>query len=555
LAKTLAATALREFWGPEPLALGLWCKPDAGTPFAPEPFADAHEIELAARAVDAEIEKALGALAPALSALHGLERPREYWHRLIGPWLMRAAHLSHDHWARLDAAFAAHGDLKAFVLDAADAVVVADTAHFLKLSLSDGYNQQVFGELMRDRGFPARRFAAKPDFSVPPPPVRTSRLLDRAVRAAAPSLIVTELLPDRKDQYALYAASAGRAAPFVAPLPPLPREIRRADRQALRKTIGGALGMIVENAFPAVYLEGFAAARAAVLKGWRKRPKAMASSTGWLFNEALKIAGAEFALEGTRLVGCQHGGSYGFHKELPTERLERSLVDRFVTWGWEGKDAVAAAPPRLRRYAKAGRARGAKAGRLLYVGNNLPLYPYQLSNLPFGRELEKYQGDQERFIEALTGEARKALVARPYPLKFGLDPEARLRARYPDLAFEKGVPMSESFARARLVVMDCLTTSFLEAMAFDVPTILFSAPRWSAHRPEAAAEAEALRFAGILHDTPEAAAAQANAVYADPAAWWDTPACKKARDLWRSKQARCAGGALWTRDWLKLLAA
>jgi len=68
----------------------------------------------------------------------------------------------------------------------------------------------------------------------------------------------------------------------------------------------------------------------------------------------------------------------------------------------------------------------------------------------------------------------------------------------------------------------------VEALAMDVPTVLFWSPRWNRVRAEAEPYYVALRSVGILHNTPEAAAAAIESI-GNVEEWWDDSQRQSAR--------------------------
>ena len=77
---------------------------------------------------------------------------------------------------------------------------------------------------------------------------------------------------------------------------------------------------------------------------------------------------------------------------------------------------------------------------------------------------------------------------------------------------------------ARLMVYTYNSTGFLEAFVSNVPCIMFWDPVMSRVRPEAVNDFDALKRVGILHDTPQSAAAHVDAVWKDVPAWWNSSA-------------------------------
>jgi putative transferase (TIGR04331 family) len=113
----------------------------------------------------------------------------------------------------------------------------------------------------------------------------------------------------------------------------------------------------------------------------------------------------------------------------------------------------------------------------------------------------------------------------------------RISEKFSDIRWDAHQPVYQSLKSCRMVVIDHPSTTFLETLVADVPTILF----WNQFRWEMRDEAEpyfdCLRNAGILWDSPEAAASQVAAVFDEPRSWWDSEAVQEARKCFVDRYA------------------
>ena len=87
----------------------------------------------------------------------------------------------------------------------------------------------------------------------------------------------------------------------------------------------------------------------------------------------------------------------------------------------------------------------------------------------------------------------------------------------------------------RLLVLDHAGTTLAQALAANIPLLLYWDPATASFTPEAEALLGKLREAGILHDSPESAAAKAAEIWDDVPGWWASvrTACKP----WTSQHA------------------
>lgn len=556
----LATTALKEFWdvSDEVLLLGPWCVRFEDPAWLagvrhrrlPNVWDDRARLERCALYAQDVQPELLDALTAYLNEVHGTGLSRRYWRILLGGWLLYYTHQLLDRYTQVREALAAFPDAVSLVLDPEDYRAPRDTAEFLPLYHTDHYNLQLYSQVLRFLGkdFPRRRHEP-PSFPPRAPRGRLRGWADGALAAGSqwavgalgPDVVTDELYPTgQRLLWRLVAENRGRALPLLRKLP----EGLRADAVLDARRLGLArlpardefcrlLVSTLPSALPALALEGFARAREASPARRGRAPAAVFSSVGVFYNDYFKLAAAEWVERGAELWGLQHGGQYGTAKYSLAEWHERALCDRFHTWGWssaENDPKLRDLPvPKLSEAARRPRRAGPEGRDILVltlenVRNAHHLFPH-----PLGWQWEDHFGDLERFLAALEGEAA-AVALRPYPHDYGWNHRARLTARFPGLRFDAGSrPLLERARTARLVATDYPGTPFFELLACGVPSVHFwNESHWEM-RAEAAPYFAALRAAGITHGSPEAAARQARAVYADPAAWWDSPAVAKAR--------------------------
>jgi len=97
-----------------------------------------------------------------------------------------------------------------------------------------------------------------------------------------------------------------------------------------------------------------------------------------------------------------------------------------------------------------------------------------------------------------------------------------------------------------VVVIDHLSTTFLEALTINVPTILFWDHTVNVLRLEAEPYFDFLKQAGILFKTPQEAAKKVNEISEDPLKWWLSKETQELKDKF------CQHFALTSKDWVNV---
>jgi putative transferase (TIGR04331 family) len=105
--------------------------------------------------------------------------------------------------------------------------------------------------------------------------------------------------------------------------------------------------------------------------------------------------------------------------------------------------------------------------------------------------------------------------------------------------------------RSRMIVFDHPGTTFLEAMAANVPSIMFLDPKHWDFRPEAQPYLDLLRRAGILYNTPQSAAQQVAGIYDQVDSWWFSETVQEARQRFANHFALNAPD--WNRQWVEAI--
>jgi putative transferase (TIGR04331 family) len=91
------------------------------------------------------------------------------------------------------------------------------------------------------------------------------------------------------------------------------------------------------------------------------------------------------------------------------------------------------------------------------------------------------------------------------------------------------------------------STTYLESFTADFPTIIFWNPKHWELRDTAKPYFDDLQRVGILHYTPESAAAKVNEIYYDPVEWWQKPEIQEVKNRFCDQFARTRKN--WINEW------
>ena len=300
---------------------------------------------------------------------------------------------------------------------------------------------------------------------------------------------------------------------------------------------------------PKAYVEAYSNLKQRAMAAFPKKPKVIYTTNGFWGNEGFNFWAASNVAQGTSLVGSPHGGSQGAVAWSATEQHEISVCDYYFSWGWEKSDQPKVIP--ISSGQLAGLMPEIKPdpeGMIIWLGTAVTRYSSQLVSVPMGRQMLDYLNFQQRFAQAVSPSVHRLLVRRLFPMNYDWDEELRWKEMDPHLTIYKGnKSMYQQLNESRLCIGTYNSTTHLETLSRNFPTITYYDPKFNELRELAKPYFEDLRQAGILHETPESAAAKVNEVYMDPLSWWNSAEVQDVKKKFCYRFARTNEN--WISEW------
>jgi len=275
---------------------------------------------------------------------------------------------------------------------------------------------------------------------------------------------------------------------------------------------------------------------------------------GWILNDRMAMWAAKLAEQGSMLISIQHGGVYGMLNFTTYEELEKANSDIFISWGWKAINSNVLPAPSVyickRKEMKERANYINQSNFILWVTTDRMRYSVHLSSVSVS--CHEYLSWQEQFLANVKSTILDQIIIR-------LPPTSKLHTflqkRWSSLNIQspngKG-SFFEQLNNAKIVIVDNANTTFLYALAFNIPTILFWDKLAWEMREEAKPYFSALQEVGIYHDSPKSAAEMLNKVFDNPSYWWSNAALQSARQEFCNNYAKISPN--WLRDWVNLLA-
>lgn len=550
-AKTLVLGAMPPEAAPDThLAAGPWCFAgqeqkfphwERQFTFAPEPFEDSSLPPLAAAAAECLCVRSMPAIA-AQMAHHSEHLPATYWQTLLCPWAIDVAKQIVERALRCRAMLRQwrDQDLRVPVLPEDMAFDFFDEHDFtLHGALGMDFNHWLFSTLLAKNWPPAWKKVECAPKAVDKPPLPSKKSMAAKWRELARKLQLSLPFPKLKGMKPAQALvfSLALLHPCRQPDHSLNLETFAKNWPEAVPTLDDALA-IFQKCLPRTLKNLRHPAQIPQSSAPRLRVASVVAYEDSEYRQKL----ARWRAAGNRLAYVQHGGNYGQVKVACDTQLVEYSQDVFFTWGWRthGENRGNFVPlPYTQLAAIADKWHGVESDFLLFVGTEMAAFPYRLDSRPTPLQFLAYRQAKADFFEELGPELQKSSLYRPYfDLPGTFVDAAWLLPQFPNLRRCSG-PLQTHLLGCRLLTIDHHGTTMLEALAADVPMILYWNP---AHWPLATESERLLQIlheAGVWFDNPRAAAQKAREVWTDPVSWWQSAPIREARMEWCKNQALC----------------
>jgi len=582
----LATTADQRFWKKDEkiLFLGEWCRvydqkhiwSKFDYKVLPYHWADTGRFYRDFQYTDALHERYLGLLSKNLNNLHNENYSLRYWRLALNPWLYVFIEVLYDRYlsirAAIDSGKVTNTWIPSLVLRK---YVPKEFSQFQDWQFGEAYNQFLYGYIIRMMGGISYEHKNESiDLSLPLSAQKTQtivrkstdfrgmlkkvskKILEKYARLIPKSLnkivFVSSYLKPR-DLFRLqislgqlpYPCSPLVKAHGVEPDFELRKKITLPAGQNEFETL---LGKLIPLQIPTVNVEEYVDVRQRALSEFPRQPKVIFTVNAYV-NAGFNFWAADNVETGAKLVGTQHGGHYGTNGWSAYESHEMKISDRYYTWGWENSSQPKVVPLASGQLAGTARTIGSNIqGDILWVGSSRPRYSHVMLCATSGPQMLDYIEDQVTFFNSLSKEARRLLLLRLFHTDFNWQVDRRLAESFPDIRQHRGKQsFYELLHQSRLSIGTGQSTTNLETLAADFPTIAFwNFEQWKL-RESARPYFEELCRVGVFHKTPESAAVKVNEVFKNPLLWWNSTEVLDARKKFCNRFARTSKN--WIIEW------
>jgi len=574
----LVTTAIEDFWDTSyPIVfLGEWCKrysrkrswEKVASETMPSYFEENKSGNIYSY-LNNVFERLLVVLHKQMNQIHGVDFSIRYWRIIFGAWLISYVHVIYDRYKNIEHFISLYPDFTSICLDSKCFVIPKDVIHFNCQLKNDDFNLQIYSSILAELDYklPTRELTV----SVPDVSVYFTEKSKWFKNILKNIYKLTSKIFQNKQQvflrnsyfsnwalFKLILKTKGAVWPCIHGYKDLPDyQADYGAREALGKLDFGEnefekmLVTLLPLYMPQSMVEGFSFLRKQAKNDFISEPKAIMSAISWWFDNTFRAWAAESVEKGTMLLGVQHGGNYGIAANLLQSDIELSIVDKFYSWGWEFCDNYAKvipmpAPKLVGKKIKSPRGRKG----VLYVLSSCARYSYQI---PWSVNYwQDYFVNQTLFMSHLSESVANRLRLRPYKEDLGWDLRDRIKDSFPQIKIEDwDVAFSDSLRDCSVYVCDhpLCSTTFIEALSNNKPTIIFYNPNFAANavRDEVEELFEQLKENSVIFDDPIKAARHLNSVYGCIESWWNEPKRQAAVRSFLDRHGKTS--PTWLQDW------
>ena len=584
--RILITTSIEETWPKDKtkpiLFLGEWCKlyhrkslwQDLNAKTMTYHWDDRKKLHNDYRSLVNLHDIFLTQLISILNKIHNKNYSDRYWRILIGPWLAFFVQIIFDRWSMLKKAIE-EGEVNHCVIIKKNSKDEStnDMSEFCTKFNDDNWNELIYGQLLQrcwsnkvsiefiDNGIkPSNNLSWEKEI-INERTVGLKNIIREKVKKLIP--IFNSLFP--KDNAYFFISSylpwlsefklqirLGQFPKFWR-TPNIPnvktnmnfRQWNLDVKNFKIDSFEAVIAELIPQHMPKAYLEGYESLKSISEETpWPTKPKIISTGTLWLSSEVFKIWIAEKTEQGVPLVIIQHGGHFGTSPFSFLEDHQIKISDKWISWGWSDNLRPKIIPiGNLKGFGTS--AKYDRNGKGLLVEYTIPRYSYYLYAVVMGGQFLDYVEEQKVFLNSLPVAIRNKILVRVNKVDYGWD----LGKRFKDFAPEASVDMGHQDIRqlikkSRVYISTYNATTYLEAMSWNIPTIIF----WNENHWELKKDVhpyfDLLKSVSIFHGSPESAANHLAEIWDNIDAWWFSESVQDARLIFCNQFAKNPNNAL-----------
>ena len=492
-------------------------------------------------------EKILPYLTEELNRLHRANYKNNFYQIILGPWLLNFLAVIYDRY-ELSKEMLHKDEVESG--EEITAIIPLDTYQALKLSETRRFNDQVIFDIIN-----AKKNKLKRIYEITTFQKLLNSDFDNTINIKNKShikqLFLNKLCSKTMDNNSIVITLSALSPKLQAtlflrnrnirPIYPFQSNLKQRELSLSSEVRAGInlnfnvksefeeiIQTLLPNYIPSSFIEGFEALTYKA-KSYGSFPKAIILSTEMYSRyESFMIWVAQSEAMGTKICTMQHGGDYGLHRRCETVFTEINPYHKFYSWGWNwkqfktSKDAIVAPMPSLHLLSqRTFKHKIANTQRLVYVTTAKRKYTRRfMGTVAHVYNSDGYFSNQLQFYRNLNKPIWENLEIRLYKDDYRDIARNKWLMENSLIKFDLELNFTSSIANSCCVLLDHLSTTWLEAINLDKPTIIFIDPSEYDFTDEIKEIITEMHSSSILHYTPESAAKHLIKVESDITTWW-----------------------------------
>ena len=245
--------------------------------------------------------------------------------------------------------------------------------------------------------------------------------------------------------------------------------------------------------------------------------------TNFPYNTFLSFYLAMCKEKGSKIISGQHGGCYGQYDRSWIEEFEIKISDNFLTYGWISRSNSEKTIPigMLKQLDKNNQFSIKNKKNILFIIRARSKYISKLDSGTRSNYKFDYLNNLFFLIEKLNKKLKKNTKIRLRDTDLGWAEHPRFKKKFPDIRIDYGTSnILKLMKSSKIVVSTSLSTSYLETLSMNIPTVVVTNFELEPVRIECKKYLDLLIDSKILHLNPNTAIAHLNSIYDNVGDWW-----------------------------------
>lgn len=519
------------------LYLGEWCLPkiESSDKIAEYYITERKTLFKENNFLNTFSERVLIDVSKNLNKYHNIERPVRYWRIILGPWLNIFIQILYERWNQIKFVENKYSLTGVYTYEGIEEKFIPnDHSNFNDLLSTDEWNFFIYSKIIK---------ISTKIFSINKKINFTNTKSKTPLRSKLKSLFFEILqIFNRKKKIVLldYSLSlkrylllyfcygyANRLPIYSTTKTKVDLKKRKFDFNKPKSEFENLVYNLIPCQIPKIYLEDFKICLNLIKSSnLPSNPKKIITSYIH-FNEYIKMYVAEKTIKGAKLIISQHGGGYGSYKWLFNQYHELKISNNFLSWGWTHSNSKVIPMGMMKRNDFKNR-KSNNQNYFSLILNSMPRYSYKNGSEPQTKFFKEYINNQVDFIKTFDNKLKKKLIIKTYSKDYGWGIEKKLKSIFPKLNISSNFKLNDISKKSRIVVSTFNSTTLLETISSNIPTVFFWNPDFHELSDFAKIEYDKLHRVKVFHKDPISAAKHITNIWEDVDSWWNSKNVRQA---------------------------